>query len=79
MFDDFDTQQQIEEFINEEMYYMNNYKVGDKIRIIYMADEPKYTGREGTIRSIDDMGQLHGSWGGLAVIPGEDCFEIITE
>ena len=27
---------------------------------------------------IDDMGQLHGSWGGLAVIPGEDIFTIIS-
>lgn len=52
--------------------------VGDTIRIIEMQGEPQYTGREGVVRSIDDMGQLHGSWGGLAVIPGEDQFELIT-
>ena len=52
--------------------------VGDTIRIIEMQGEPQYTGREGVVRSIDDMGQLHGSWGGLALIPGEDQFELIT-
>jgi hypothetical protein len=52
-------------------------KVGDKIRIISMADEPRYSGREGIVQHIDDIGQLHGTWGGLAVIPGEDSFEII--
>lgn len=52
-------------------------QVGDTIRIIEMQGEPQYSGRTGVIRSIDDMGQLHGSWGGLAVIPGEDRFEIV--
>ncbi len=54
-------------------------KVGDKIRIIYMSVEPNYSGREGVVNSIDSLGQLHGSWGGLAVIPGEDDFEIIEK
>ena len=54
-------------------------KIGDKIRIISMADEPRYSGREGIVQRIDDMGQLHGTWGGLAVIPGEDSFEIIEK
>lgn len=54
-------------------------KVGDKIRIIKMAGEPQYTGREGTIELIDDAGQLHGTWGGLAVIPEEDEIERIEE
>lgn len=51
--------------------------IGKIIRIIYMDGEPKYTGREGEVTSVDDMGQLHGTWGGLAVIPGTDDFEII--
>ena len=54
-------------------------KVGDKIRIINMNGEPQYSGREGVVRSIDDMGQIHGSWGGLAIVPGEDSFEILQE
>lgn len=55
------------------------YKVGMKIRIDYMDGEPNYSGRTGVIRSIDDLGQLHGSWGGLAVIPGTDEFTILEE
>ena len=53
-------------------------KVGDLIEITYMGGEPQYEGREGTITRIDDMGQLHGTWGGLAVIPGEDSFRILS-
>ena len=52
-------------------------KVGDIIRINYMSGELMYEGREGTITRIDDMGQLHGTWGGLAVIPDEDSFVVI--
>jgi hypothetical protein len=52
-------------------------KVGDKIRIIYMKDEPNYTGKEGVVTHIDDIGQIHGTWGGCALIPGVDLFEII--
>ena len=54
-------------------------KIGDKIRIIEMQGEPRYSGREGIVTRIDDMGQLHGDWGGLAVIPGEDTYVIIEE
>lgn len=54
-------------------------KVGDKIRILYMDGEPQYTGKEGFVDKIDDMGQIHGSWGGCAVVPECDRFEIIEE
>ena len=54
-----------------------NVKIGDKIRIIHMDREPNYTGKTGTIEKIDDAGQIHGSWGGCAVIPEWDQFEII--
>jgi hypothetical protein len=54
-----------------------DYKVGDKIKIIEMVDETAYTGRTGIIEHIDARGQLHGTWGGLAVIPEEDSIEII--
>ena len=52
-------------------------KVGDKIRIIFMNFEPEYTGREGTVEFIDAIGQLHGTWGGLAVCPEADEYVII--
>jgi len=54
-------------------------KVGDKIRIIKMED-PRggdYEGREGFVISIDDIGQLHGTWGGLAVIPEVDEYIVL--
>lgn len=54
-------------------------KVGDKIRIIHLAGEDdRYDGKEGIIEHIDSIGQLHGSWGSLAVIPGEDWFQVIS-
>ena len=63
---------------------MADYKVGQKIRIINMDDNNgqdvqahEYNGRVGIIRLIDDIGQLHGSWGGLAVNPEIDDIEII--
>ena len=54
---------------------MFNIKVGDKIRIIEMVDEPNYTGKVGEVTHIDDIGQIHGSWGGCALIPGIDNYE----
>ena len=32
-----------------------NVKVGDKIRIISMTDEPHYNGRTGVVEHIDDI------------------------
>ena len=52
-------------------------KVNDEILIIEMEDEPQYTGRVGIITSIDDAGQIHGTWGGCALIPGIDTFKVI--
>lgn len=56
---------------------LNMPKVGDKIKIISMEGEPQYSGRTGTIEHIDDIGQLHGTWGGCAIIPGTDMFVVI--
>lgn len=53
-------------------------KVGDEIEIIYMKGEPHYTGRVGIVKSIDSAGQLHGTWGGLAVVPEEDNFRVVN-
>lgn len=54
-------------------------KVGDKIKIIDMSGEPRYAGREGIVEYIDDAGQIHGTWGGCALIPGEDSWEVISK
>ena len=59
--------------------------IGDCIRIIKMDNRngfdrqaDAHNGKEGVIEMIDDKGQLHGTWGGLAVIPFLDEFEIIV-
>ena len=54
-------------------------KVNDKIKIIYMKDEPTFTGKIGIVNFIDDLGQIHGSWGGCALIPAIDQFEVLEE
>ena len=63
---------------------MAHYNVGQKIRIIRMDDNNgkdvqanEYNGKVGIIRLVDGIGQLHGSWGGLAVNPEIDEIEII--
>lgn len=54
-------------------------KVGDKIRIISMGAIFDYVGKTGVVKSIDFMGQLHGTWGSLVIVPSEDTIEIIGE
>ena len=65
--------------------YGTVYK-GSFIRIIKMADKDgkdrqatMLNGATGSVEYIDDSGQLHGSWGSLAVIPEKDVFEILCE
>ena len=53
------------------------FKVGDVIEIVYMKQVPGYAGKIGVIQHIDDKGQLHGTWGGLAAIPKCDQIRII--
>ena len=56
----------------------SRYKVGQRIRIIYLEGEDnRYNGKEGVIEHIDGIGQLHGTWGSLAIISEADDFEII--
>jgi len=52
-------------------------KVGDTIKIVYMEGEPQYNGKVGMVLFIDDIGQIHGTWGGCAIIPGVDEYEIV--
>jgi len=55
-------------------------KIGDRIRIIALAGEgTRYQGMEGEVTSIDSLGQLHGTWGGLAIIPEEDEYIVMEK
>lgn len=64
-----------------EIIEAKGIKVGDRIRIIELKDDPdtRYNGMEGEIDFIDSMGQLHGTWGGLAVIVGVDRFTVLPK
>jgi hypothetical protein len=53
-------------------------KVGDVIRIIEMKGEVGYDGRFGIVTSIDGWKQLHGTWGGLAVLPDVDTYILVS-
>ena len=61
-----------------------NVKVGDIIKSVWVDDcgddtvVDSYIGREGVVQFIDSIGQLHGTWGGLAIIPGTDKFKVIN-
>lgn len=46
-------------------------EVGDLIEIVEMVGEPQYKWKQGVVQYIDDIGQLHGTWGGLAVTDGD--------
>lgn len=52
-------------------------KKGDIIKIIEMQGEPHYNGRTGEVIHIDDIGQIFGTWGGLAIAPEADKIKII--
>ena len=57
---------------------MDKVKVGDRIKIINMVNELQYSNREGVVTHIDDVGQIHGTWGGCAIIPEVDEFIILN-
>ena len=59
--------------------YLKSTYVGKTIKILDMAGEKEYKGRVGVVKLVDDIGQLHGTWGGLALIPTEDQFEIVEQ
>ena len=51
---------------------------GKTLEILYMEGEPQYTGKRGVVTHIDDAGQIHGTWGGCALIPGVDQYVVIS-
>jgi len=70
--------QKLNEFHDVDKESLENLYLGKTIRIISLKDEDsRYEGRTGEVTHVDDIGQLHGTWGGLAVIPDADSFEIV--
>lgn len=58
---------------------MEKVKIGDLIKVIKMEGEPDYSNRVGTVTAIDGICQLHGTWGGLAIIPEKDTYQVLKE
>ena len=56
--------------------FLRKQFVGKTIRIINMKGEPEYEGRIGIVKHVDDIGQLHGTWGSLAIDFNEDLFAL---
>lgn len=63
---------------------MDKINIGDTILIVRMDDDggkdlqaKRYDGKTGVVEFIDSLGQIHGTWGGLALIPGTDEFRKI--
>mgnify|MGYP003481958172 CR=1 FL=1 len=50
---------------------------GDTHLILEMVLEPRYAGKMGVVEHIDDVGQIHGTWGGCAIQPERDTYEIL--
>ena len=61
----------------DDIEFLRKAYVGKSIHINAMVGEPQYSGREGTVRFVDDFGQLHGDWGGLAVNPRCDSVAVL--
>ena len=56
---------------------MDKVKIGYTIKIIKMEGEPQYTNRVGVVTHIDDAGQIHGTWGGCAIVPEVDTYLVL--
>ena len=64
--------------------YKKMYPKGTRIELLSMANDPRpvASGTRGTVRLVDDIGQLQVVFdNGLAigVVPGEDSFRVLTE
>lgn len=58
------------------------YPMGTKLELDYMNENGMDSGLQGTVRMIDDAGQIHMNWDNgrsLALVPGEDLFHVVRE
>ena len=55
----------------EEKKRLEEIYLGKRVHVI-IEDTHHYVDAWGIVEHIDDLGQLHGTWSGLAAIPGID-------
>lgn len=56
-------------------------KIGDKIVIKHLTVDPRateYVGKTGIVESINELGDIAGTWGSLSLLP-EDDYEVLAE
>ena len=61
--------------------YLARAKVGDTIKIVQFSgdcyeSERRLIGKTGVVEYIDDFGAIHGTWGGLSLLPEDDYIVI---
>ena len=65
--------------IRNKEKYMEKIEGKWKVHIIEMVGEPQYNGREGYITYVNNLGQIHGTWGISVLRPERDRFEVTKE
>lgn len=65
--------------MSETVKALREKYLGKRVKILDMVGEMCYNNKGGTVTHVDDAGQLHGTWGGCAILPEVDRFEIIKE
>ena len=61
----------------EELKEIKDMYLGKEVEVeINDPWHPIYS--KGVVKHVDDIGQLHGTWGSLAAIPGVDNIKIIN-
>ena len=56
------------------------YEVEMTLLIVHIVNDLEdYSGRVGVITHIDDIGQLHGTWGSLVLVPELDDFIVLED
>ena len=59
-----------------EIQYLKDRYLGKKVQV-EILDPYHPIINTGTVERVDGIGQLHGTWGGLAAITGEDIIKIL--
>lgn len=60
----------------EELAQLREKYIGKLVYVI-ITDDIHPIASKGRVEHVDDMGQLHGTWGSLAAIPGVDHIELL--
>lgn len=60
----------------EEVQNLRERYEGKQVHVI-INDPYRFVDEIGTVTRVDDAGQLHGTWGGLAAVPGEDVIQLV--